>query len=191
MTITDNYFDDPGDGSGDNGWGPGGDRVGMGEVAFRIPDVQVNPCDFDGDGTLGLGDIDALRDEVKAGNNTLKFDITGDGFVNAADIKSFVEDASKLNTWVGDINLDGEFNTGDLVGLFQAGEFEDAVAMNSTWATGDFNGDGDFGTGDLVAAFQGGGFEQGQRTAVASVPEPNSMVLVLFAAMSFLGFRRK
>ena len=34
MTITDNYFTAPGDGSG--GTLAGGDRVGLGEVAFEI-----------------------------------------------------------------------------------------------------------------------------------------------------------
>ena len=31
LTPTRNYFDDPGDGTGLNGWGAGGDRVGIGE----------------------------------------------------------------------------------------------------------------------------------------------------------------
>ena len=43
MTVTDNYFDDPGDGTGVNEWGPGGDRVGIGEVAFRVPGTEVVP----------------------------------------------------------------------------------------------------------------------------------------------------
>lgn len=36
MTLTDNYFEAPGDGS--NGTLAGGDRVGLGEVAFAIPE---------------------------------------------------------------------------------------------------------------------------------------------------------
>ena len=55
---------------------------------------------------------------------------------------------------VGDANGDGIFNSSDLVLVFQAGEYEDAVAGNSTFAEGDWNGDGDFTTADLVLAFQ-------------------------------------
>jgi hypothetical protein len=55
---------------------------------------------------------------------------------------------------VGDSNLDGRFDSGDLVLVFQAGQYEDAVAGNSSWAAGDWNGDGEFTTADLVLAFQ-------------------------------------
>ena len=49
-----------------------------------------------------------------------------------------------LGTWIGDSNKDGEFNSGDLVQVFAAGEYEDSVAENSSWATGDWNGDKEF-----------------------------------------------
>ena len=55
LTVLDNYFDDPGDGSGANGWGPGGDRVGIGEIAFR--DSGLDPGDIIGD-VLQAGDAD-------------------------------------------------------------------------------------------------------------------------------------
>jgi hypothetical protein len=63
--------------------------------------------------------------------------------------------------------------------VFQAGQYEDDVANNSTWGTGDWNGDGDFDTGDLVLAFQDGGYEMGPKAAVATVPEPTSMAMFL------------
>ena len=43
--------------------------------------------------------------------------------------------------------------------IFQAGEYEDAILGNSTWADGDWNGDGEFTSQDLVAAFQEGSYE--------------------------------
>jgi hypothetical protein len=55
----------------------------------------------------------------------------------------------------GDANMDSIFNSGDLLQVFQIGEYEDNTAGNSTWADGDWNGDGEFDTSDLVAAFQG------------------------------------
>ena len=56
----------------------------------------------------------------------------------------------------GDANGDGRFNSTDLVLVFQAGEYEDGIAQNSTYAEGDWNGDGDFDTSDLILAFQAG-----------------------------------
>lgn len=53
----------------------------------------------------------------------------------------------------GDSNHDGAFDSGDLVLLFQLGEYEDDIVGNSSWVSGDFNGDGEFDTADLVAAF--------------------------------------
>ena len=56
----------------------------------------------------------------------------------------------------GDANGDGRFNSTDLVIVFQAGEYEDGIPQNSTYAEGDWNGDGDFDSSDLVVAFQAG-----------------------------------
>ena len=35
-------------------------------------------------------------------------------------------------TWFGDVNLDGEFSSTDLVQVFQTGEYEDGIAGSST-----------------------------------------------------------
>jgi secreted trypsin-like serine protease len=58
----------------------------------------------------------------------------------------------------GDVNLDGVFDSRDLVQVFQRGEYEDGLAQNSRWEGGDWNGDKEFGTADLVAAFQAGAY---------------------------------
>ena len=67
---------------------------------------------------------------------------------------------SDIATIPGDSNRDGVFDSSDLVLVFQANEFEDAIAGNSTFEEGDWNGDGDFDTGDLVHAFQAGHFQK-------------------------------
>ena len=71
-----------------------------------------------------------------------------------------------------------------------AGEYEDGAAGNSGWATGDWNGDMDFDSSDFVAAFQGAGFEAGPRAAVAAVPEPSSIVLLLVGMLFCIRRRR-
>ena len=151
--------------------------------------VNNNPCDFDGDGQLGVGDVDLLSAEIQAGTNSAKFDLNGDGSVNSADLNQFVESPDKLNTYIGDSNLDGEFNSSDFVVVFTASEYEDAVDGNSTWATGDWNGDGDFNSSDFVSAFSAAGYEQGPRPPVA-VPEPASELILLLGATMPLVFRR-
>lgn len=148
-----------------------------------VGDLTVaEPGDFDANGFLDVADIEALSDAVRSESNDLRFDVNGDQQVDADDRVVWVNDLKK--TYFGDSNLDGEFNSSDLVIGFSAGEFEDDIPLNSTWATGDWNGDLEFGTGDLVLAFQADGFEKGRRPNIGlqSVPEPK----VPFALMVLL-----
>ena len=100
--------------------------------------------------------------------------------LNTADAETLVTEI--LQTWYGDVNLDGVFNSGDLVAIFTAGEFEDGVSGNSTYAEGDWNCDGDFGTGDLVLAFQAGSYvatatsSVRAETAIDALPEEASQI---------------
>jgi hypothetical protein len=167
-----------------------------GEADFHdIDNLVINfgggdPCDFDGDGSLGLGDLNLLLQAVKSGANDPNFDVNGDSSVNSNDITSFVTEPAKLNTYIGDANLDGVFSSTDFVLVFQAGEYEDTAVMNSVWQTGDWNGDGDFNSSDFVFAFQGGGYELGPRQAVSAVPEPSSAVLLLLGGLMLVRRRR-
>ncbi|MCA9217776.1 MAG: LamG domain-containing protein, partial [Planctomycetales bacterium] len=95
--------------------------------------------DFDSSGTLDAADIDLLSAEVRIGDNKPAFDLTGDGAVNNQDRVRWIEELAY--TFVGDSNLDGEFNSTDFVVVFTASQYEDGIAGNSTWATGDWNGD--------------------------------------------------
>ena len=137
--------------------------------------------DYDADGELTAADIDALTSAIVGGASDAIYDLNNDGSVTSADRRAWIVDLK--NTWIGDANLDGEFNSSDFVAVFQAGEYEDTVAENSTWATGDWNGDKEFSSSDFVVAFQDGGFELGPRAAVSSVPEPTGLGAILL----FLG----
>ena len=64
-------------------------------------------------------------------------------------------------TWIGDANLDGEFNSGDFVQVFAAGKYE--TGDFAGWEEGDFTGDWQFNGSDLVDAFVDGGYEIGPR----------------------------
>ena len=132
----------------------------------------------------------ALSAAVSSGAGEARYDINQDGVVDASDIAAYVGGAC-LNTYLGDANLDGQFDSTDFVVVFTAGEYEDAAAGNSTWATGDWNGDSEFNSSDFVAAFVGGGYELGPRAAVAAVPEPTSLGLLAFALLGLLALRRR
>ena len=147
------------------------------------------PGDFDGDGALTAADIDLLSADIRTPSGNAMFDVNGDSAVNDADRSTWVNELKK--TYIGDANLDGQFDSGDFVVVFTAGEYEDAVAGNSTWAEGDWNGDTEFDSGDFVAAFSAGGYEIGPRAAVAAVPEPSTILLTLLGSLGLLAARRR
>lgn len=140
--------------------------------------------DFNRNGMLDLDDINLLVSESAGGGNGAEFDLDSDGTVDQQDVLNWVRDLKE--TWIGDANLDGEFNSSDFVAIFSAGKFENDV--DAGWDEGDWNGDGRFGSGDLVFAFSDGGFEMGPRAAQL-VPEPTGLVLA-FGLMFVLGFCR-
>ncbi|MFC1758606.1 FG-GAP repeat domain-containing protein, partial [Planctomycetota bacterium] len=112
--------------------------------------------DVTGDGNVDVMDIDRLCVAHRGGETDSLFDLNGDGFVNQDDTDHLI--TNLLKTTYGDSNLDKVFNSSDFVTVFRAGEYEDAVNGNSTWAEGDWNCDGDFTTRDLVTAFSAGGY---------------------------------
>jgi hypothetical protein len=150
-------------------------------------DVSV-PGDYNEDGVVDAADADAQSTAMKDPNPDLgKFDENGDGMVDIEDRLIWVHDHK--GTWVGDANLDDEFNSGDFVSVFAAGFYESGTMAG--WSVGDWNGDMLFDSGDFVVAFSDGGYEQGPRDAgVPAVPEPSSVVLLAIAALSLLRFRR-
>jgi hypothetical protein len=153
-----------------------------------IPRGQtLRPGDFDLDGDLDAADVDALVAAIASGSNEAMFDLDLSRIVDVADLDLWVRSLKK--TWYGDTDLDGEFNTNDLILVFQRGEYQDGVTNNSTWGDGDWNGDLEFTSGDFVTAFRDGGFEVGPRNAMAQpVPEPvnfawTATVVVLLGAL--------
>ena len=144
--------------------------------------------DFNEDGVLDATDIDILSTAIRNGLTDPLFDVNSDGDVDNADRVHWVEELR--NTWFGDANMDDLFNTSDFVAVLSAGEYEDNVPLNSSWATGDWNGDAEFDTGDLVTALSDGGYELGPRPEVRVVPEPASWLMLMFAA-TLLAMRRR
>lgn len=110
--------------------------------------------DFNQDQQIDSQDIDLICAAMHANDVDPQFDLDQNGTLDQADAAYLLD--TILQIPLGDANLDGVFDSSDLVLIFQAGEFEDLVERNSGWADGDWNCDGEFDSGDLVAAFQAG-----------------------------------
>jgi hypothetical protein len=170
----------------DNG-GQGGPVTGLLDYLAVQPFVPLRG-DFNINDVLDVDDVNRLLNEIRNRRNTSYFDLNDDGRVNQLDTAVWVHDLKK--TYFGDANLDGEFQSLDLVQLFQAGTYEDGIVENSLWQTGDWTGDKEFTSSDLVLAFEDGGYEQGPRPRGSSVPEPNAGVLFM-VGISWAWHRRR
>ena len=161
---------------------------GLGEIwRFEAESIANLLGDFDNNRVLDVDDIDDLLIRVASGENVATYDLNNDASVDTEDIRLWVKDLA--NTWFGDANLDGEFNSGDMVDVFQAGKYE--ADLDAGWAEGDWNGDRRFDSGDMVAAFQDAGYESGPRAAVNAVPEPSSGMLLAVGAFCIFRTRRR
>ncbi|MCA9196498.1 MAG: hypothetical protein KDA87_03130 [Planctomycetales bacterium] len=159
-----------------------------GGFAFRMDLILPNgmPGDFNLNGELDVEDIDLLTAASASGDGNVSFDLTNDGKVDDADVSTWA--VSLKNTWIGDANVDGEFNSSDFVQVFTAGKFE--TNQSAVWSEGDWNGDGFFNSSDFVVAFTDGGFELGPRSEVAAVPEPTTAVTFM-GLLGILALRRR
>lgn len=144
--------------------------------------------DYSFDGVINAADVDlqaaATRD---AGANLGLFDTNGDAIVNETDRANWVHDIAQ--TWFGDSDLNGIFDSSDLIQVFQAGQYEDNVVGNSTWSTGDWDGDGEVSSSDLVVAFQDGGYDQGPKAVMVPEPTRRQFVMMVCLVMTVLGPR--
>ena len=152
------------------------------DESFAIDNLQIrlggtlfgSECDLNDDGRCDATDIDLLSVAVLEGSQVSFFDLDGDGSVTANDQTYMVHEL--MHTFFGDADLDGEFNSKDIVQALAGGKYE--RTEYATWSKGDWNADLVFNSGDLVAALADGGYEAGPRPA--TVPEPSAMSLIVF-----------
>ena len=137
-------------------------------------------------GELDAPDLDLQAEQIASTTPDLSYDLNDDGRVDYGDRQVWVYDLK--STWIGDANLDLEFNSGDMVQVFVGGKYE--TGQDATWGEGDWDGDKLFGSGDMVAAFVDGGYEQGLLTNGAAVPEPGGWLLLITAASLWIVARR-
>ncbi len=154
--------------------------------------IYCRPGDFDGDGSLDVNDLKMLNESFKSGSNELSYDVNFDLTVDFKDVLSWIK-CSK-GTCIGDVNLDGIFDSSDLIQLFQQVAYESGEL--ALWTQGDWNGDCKFDSGDLLVAFQagcyqseslfatacGGPVDDGAETSFVSIPEPTATCLLAWGA---------
>ncbi len=168
--------------------------TGFDPVAHGLTFVPSPIGDFDANDVVDVADVDLFvtgfqhpgwtGSECRTRNSTM-FDMNRDGTVDAEDVQVWARDA--MNTYLGDADLNGEFNSTDLIQAFAAGTYEkgrvdaagNVFGVGATWSEGDWTGDGVFNSADVIAAFADGGYERGPMELVAAVPEPSSLVLCL------------
>jgi hypothetical protein len=146
---------------------PLGSGIDLGAMEFA-PTVGPVNGDVNQDGASNAADIDLMCRSLTSGD--LFFDLNSDGQVNFADVEFLVE--NELSSVFGDSNLDGRFDSSDLVTVFIEGQFEDGILNNSGWQQGDWNCDGEFSTADLVFVFTKGTFI---RAAIAAPDVPSAL----------------
>ena len=146
------------------------------ELDYEIswPDNTISVTDVGGGNTIEHPIDLNFR---QPGAHTLELSVTATSPKTANSI--FNQSISYTVAFPGDANLDGLFNSSDLVAVFSVGEYEDMIANNSDWADGDWNADHEFDSGDLIAAFQTGAFERDPPMAGFVVPEPAGLSLFL------------
>ncbi len=104
---------------------------------------QVVDGDFDSDGDFDCTDIDALVLAISAGNHDLRFDLTADLQVDAADLQQWLVQAGANNLasgapyLPGDANLDGVVDGSDF-NVWNSQKF----TAGAGWCGADFNADG-------------------------------------------------
>jgi hypothetical protein len=169
---------------------PGEVREGLhfGNQPLERPDPTIlKAADFDHDGRLGAADINLLAAAIRSDDAPAEvYDLSGDGLVSDQDFRFMVQRA--MRTTFGDSNLDGRFDSSDLVKIFQAGKYEAGPQQRAGWEDGDWNGDGYCNSADLVFVFQQGQYEA---DAALSAKLPAARAVDILLALSEPDERQK
>jgi hypothetical protein len=160
-------------------------------IAFADGGYEKGPRligDYNRNGLLDAGDLDLQAIAMTIGPATPEYDLHKDGVIDYEDRRIWVNDLK--DTWIGDANLDYEFNSSDFVQVFQRGKYE--TGLEAGWQEGDFNGDTVFSSSDLVIGWGNDyGYERGPRPDVMEVPEPAALTPLVIGVIAAFPMARR
>lgn len=144
-----------------------------GDSSYAIDVVEPGSfCDVNGDQVCDASDIDAISNAVRTGSFSESLDLNLDGQLDTIDRERFVR--AGMGSLYGDSDLDGRFDSSDLIVAFKAAKYERFA--DAGWADGDWNGDGRFDSGDLIFALTNSSYVASAESASGegpqTVPEP-------------------
>lgn len=143
--------------------------------------------DFDLDGDFDCVDVDSLVAQIVSNGHVPRFDLTGDGLVNGADLSQWLSTAGAYNLpsqnayLLGDANLDGVVDGSDF-GIWNANKFRPVPA----WCSGDFNADGVVDGSDF-GLWNSQKFTSADATRI--IPEPSMPSLVVAGLAAWVAAR--
>ncbi len=117
--------------------------LGFYSIDATVATISAIDGDFNDDGLWDTVDIDMLVADIVGGGTPGSFDLSGDGFVDIADVDAWCAEAGAINLTsgnpylVGDANLDGFVDGSDFV-AWNNNKFTTVAA----WTAADFNADG-------------------------------------------------
>jgi hypothetical protein len=151
-----------------------------GRIGAIALEVTRTLGEYDGSGAFGCGDVDAIV--AAFGENDGRFDLTGDGVVDANDVQFWLGDLR--NSPLGDLNFDGNVNVTDFQ-VFLDGFLSDFSGQSacSAYQMGDINFDGLSSHADFVAFRESYDAVNGAGAFAALVPEPSSASLMGIAML--------
>ncbi len=145
--------------------------------------------DFNMDGSFDILDADLLVADIASGANTAAFDLDGSGAVDGDDLDQWLSTAAGVNGFSepyrpGDANLDGNVNATDLNALGV-----NWLSASDSWSSGDFDANAMVNASDLNALGINWQSTIASAADTATVPEPASVFLFVWAGMLLLAMR--
>jgi hypothetical protein len=127
-------------------------------------------CDLNGDLACDISDLDTLYQDANVSSNSV------------VDWLEAASTATGRTLQQGDTDLDGDVDFADFL------QFSDNFAAeNATWGLGDFDGDQHVGFADFLVLSD----NFGDSSIAATVPEPQSLLLMLVTCVATAGTRRR
>ena len=120
-----------------------------------LRNIFAHSSDVNGDRMLNGQDVDVLCRAIANSETDSIFDIDQNQHVDRADLDAMLRGLSRV---VGDVTLDGQFDSQDLVRVMIEGQYGRGPSDDVTWSTGDWNCDGVVDSGDLLFALERGNY---------------------------------